>query len=101
VGLLAGREATLLARPLAELGATAIIAPPASERAADLEEVTTAFREAGILVQNQSGVTKALKLACDLATAQGSVLVVGSLYTVSEAREHLLGISGDRTFGLR
>nr|HRC63356.1 hypothetical protein [Dehalococcoidia bacterium] len=40
-------------------------------------------------------------LATDLVGTRGSVLIVGSLYTVAEAREHLLGITGDRAFGLR
>jgi hypothetical protein len=29
------------------------------------------------------------------------VLVVGSLYTVAAAREHLLGVAGDHALGLR
>jgi hypothetical protein len=40
-------------------------------------------------------------VAEELAGQRGSVFVVGSLYTVAEAREHLLGIAGDRSFGLR
>ena len=101
VGLLAGREAPLLAAPLVQAGETAIIAPPASERAADIDEVAAAFSAAGALVQRQAGVSAAIDLARELAGERGTVLVVGSLYTVSEAREHLLAISGDRAFGLR
>ena len=101
VGMLAGREVPLLASPLVEEGATVVVAPPASERAADLDAVAEAFSAAGAVVQRQPGVEPALQLARDLAGEGGTVLVVGSLYTVSEAREQLLGIGGDRAFGLR
>jgi folylpolyglutamate synthase/dihydropteroate synthase len=42
-----------------------------------------------------------LELARALAGERGCVVVAGSLYTVSEAREVLLGIAGDRALGLR
>ena len=43
----------------------------------------------------------ALQLAIDQVGPRGAVLVVGSIYTVAEARELLLGVTGDRAFGLR
>jgi len=104
VGLLAGRDATAIARPL--LGphgdaATVVVTAPDSERAADPLVVEAAFRAEGALVQRAPDVVSALGLARELAGEGGSVLVVGSLYTASEAREQLLGVSGDRAFGLR
>ena len=101
VGLLAGRDLPQLAAPLLEGGETVIVAPPSSERAADPAEVAAAFAEAGAVVQQQPNIAAALELARALARERGAVFVVGSLYTVSEARELLLGVSGDRALGLR
>ena len=104
VGLLGGRDAAAIARSL--LGtrgdaATVVVAAPDSERAADPAAVEAAFRAEGALVQRAPDVASAVGLARELAGERGSVLVVGSLYTASEAREQLLGVSGDRGFGLR
>jgi len=60
-----------------------------------------AFVAAGAMVQQAASVADAIDLATDLVGQRGAVLVAGSLYTVAEAREHLLGIAGDRSFGLR
>jgi folylpolyglutamate synthase/dihydropteroate synthase len=57
--------------------------------------------DAGAVVQQCSTVADALSMALDRAGSRGTVFVVGSIYTVAEAREHLLGIAGDRAFGLR
>ena len=101
VGLLAGRDPRLLAEPLVEEGGTVVVAPPSSPRAADHGEVVAGFSAAGAIVRRAPGVGPALELAQELAGERGCVLVVGSLYTVSEAREQLLGVVGDRAFGLR
>ena len=108
VGLLAGRDPSAIARPLlgprVDVGAAGemvVVTAPDSERAADPAAVEAAFRAAGALVQRATDVASAVRLARELTGEGGSVLVVGSLYTASEAREHLLGVSGDRAFGLR
>ena len=108
VGLLAGRDPAAIARPLLGLrvdagaiGELVVVTAPDSERAADPAAVEAAFRAAGALAQRAPDVASAVGLARELAGEGGSVLVVGSLYTASEAREQLLGVSGDRAFGLR
>ena len=104
-GLLAGRDMSALVRALlgpdGEAATSVVVTAPSSQRAADVAEVEAAFRALGAPVQRAPGVADALTLAQDLAGEDGTVLVTGSLYTVSEAREHLLGVSGDRAFGLR
>ncbi len=104
-GLLGGRDASAVARALlgpdGEAMTTVVVTAPSSQRAADLHEVEAAFRAEGAPVQRAEGVAAAVELAMDLASEDGTVLVTGSLYTVSEAREHLLGVTGDRAFGLR
>ncbi len=105
VGLLAGRDPAAIARPLlgprAEASATVVVTAPDSARAADPAVVKAAFRAEGALAQRAPDVASAVELARELAGEGGSVLVVGSLYTASEAREQLLGVSGDRAYGLR
>ena len=104
-GLLGGRDAPALARALlgadGEAMTTVVATAPSSQRAAGIAEVEAAFRAEGAPVQRAEGVAAAVDLALDLAGDGGTVLVTGSLYTVSEAREHLLGVTGDRAFGLR
>ncbi|MFN8584284.1 MAG: Mur ligase family protein [Dehalococcoidia bacterium] len=101
VGVLAGKDSAAIASGLVAEGDEVVLAPPASPRAADLEELRRAFTAAGAMVQQAASVAAAIDLATDLVGTRGSVLIVGSLYTVAEAREHLLGITGDRAFGLR
>ena len=101
VGLLGGRDLPRLAAALAAEGEAAIAAPPASERAAPPEEVAAAFAAAGAAAERRPDVASALARARELAGEGGAVLVTGSLYTVSEARELLLGVRGDRALGLR
>ena len=104
-GLLGGRDASALARALlgpdGEAMTTVVVTAPSSQRAADLGEVEGAFRAEGAPVQRAPDVAAAVDLAQDLAGEGGTVLVTGSLYTVSEAREHILGVTGDRAYGLR
>ena len=78
-----------------------VVVPPRSPRAADPAEVARAFTEAGAVVQRAPDVDAGLERARELAGDGGAVFVVGSLYTVSEARETVLGVTGDRALGLR
>lgn len=104
-GLLAGKDAPAIAQELMSEGDAVaeqvIVAPPTSPRALEAEETRRAFEAAGAMVQQAASVADALDLAQQQAGERGTVLVAGSIYTVAEAREVLLGIVGDRTFGLR
>ena len=100
-GVLAGKDAEGIAAALVTEGDEVIVAPPTSSRAADTASIRRAFMEAGAVVQQVSSVADALEIATDRAGTRGTVFVVGSIYTVAEARELLLGIAGDRAFGLR
>ncbi len=101
VGMLAGRDIELVARELLKVTDTVIAAPPASPRAAPAAEVARAFTSQGGLAQTARDVPAAIEMARDLGGERASVLVVGSLYTVAEARESILGVTGDRALGLR
>ena len=101
VGMLAGRDTAAIAAALVREGDEVVIAPPSSPRAADVAEVRQGFIDAGAVVRQAGSVGAAIDVAVELVGPRGAVLVTGSLYTVAEAREHLLGIVGDRSFGLR
>ena len=101
VGVLAGKDAEGIASALVVEGDEVIVAPPTSPRAADAAAIRQVFMDAGAVVQQCSSVADALAMALDRAGTRGTVFVVGSIYTVAEAREQLLGIAGDRAFGLR
>ncbi len=101
VGLLAGKETEDVAAELVRVTDSVVVAPPHSSRAADPSEVARAFTNAGAIVTRAPNVETALEQASSLAGEQGAVLVVGSLYTVAEARELVLGVTGDRSLGLR
>ena len=104
-GLLAGKDAQSIAHELVGAGNAVaedvIVAPPSSSRAADVEMTRRAFSDAGAMVQQCASVAEALEIATAQVGERGTVLVAGSIYTVAEAREVLLGIVGDRAFGLR
>ncbi len=101
VGLLAGKQTAGVAEALVEEGDTVIVAPPASQRAADPGEVAQAFTQAGAATQQAPDVPAAIERAIAIVGERGAVFVVGGLYTAAEARELLLAVAGDRAFGLR
>ncbi len=101
VGLLSGKDVDAIAGALGVAGEQVVVVTPASGRAEDPAAVAEAFRAAGADVQRAADVRAGLELARALAGERGCVVVAGSLYTVSEARELVLGIAGDRALGLR
>jgi dihydrofolate synthase/folylpolyglutamate synthase len=101
VGMLAGRDIDAVARELLRVTDTVVTAPPASGRAVAANELARAFTSQGGLARPARDVPAALELARELGGERASVLVVGSLYTVAEARETVLGVTGDRALGLR
>ncbi len=101
VAMLAGRDIEAVARELLGVTDTIIGAPPASARGATAAEVAQAFSRLGGLAQTAPDVPAAIERAREVGGERASVLVVGSLYTVAEAREAVLGVTGDRALGLR
>ena len=91
VGLLADKDTSAIASALVGEGDEVVLAAPSSPRAAELAQVRQDFLATGALVQQAVSVAEAIEVATQLAGERGAVLVTGSLYTVAEAREHLLG----------
>lgn len=100
-GMLAGRSPEALVSELAGAVDLAVVAPPDSFRADDPARSEYALRQAGIPTQRADSVERGLGHALALAGEGGCVVVGGSLYTASEAREILLAVASDRALGLR
>ena len=101
IGVLAGRAIDPILEPLIGEGDDVIVASPPSARAAGIGEVIRAVRALGAVAQRATSIEAAVDLASEQAGERGAVIVAGSLYTVAAAREHVLGIAGDRLLGLR
>lgn len=91
VGMLAGRDPSAMLSPLAVAGVGTIVAcAPVSPRAQPAEVVAEAARAAGLDVVVAGSVAEAVTTARAMVGEDGSVVVTGSLYVVSEARVRLL-----------
>ena len=92
VGMLSGRDPSAMLAPLLGAGVRTIVAcTPRSPRAQPAEVVAQAARSAGSGVEAvvASSVADALSTARAVAGEDGMVVVAGSLYLVTEARELL------------
>lgn len=101
LGVLSDKALDEIVEPLLVEGDDVIVAPAGSARSADVGDIVRAVNARGAIAQRAASVAEAVDRARDLAGASGAVLVVGSLYVVAAAREHLLGIAGDHALGLR
>ncbi len=101
LGVLSDKAVGEMVEPLLVEGDDVIVTPAGSARSADVGDVVRAVNARGAIAQRAASVADALDRARDLAGERGAVLVVGSLYVVAAAREHLLGIAGDHALGLR
>ncbi len=101
LGVLSDKALDQMVEPLLGEGDDVIVAPAGSARSADAGDIVRAVNARGAIAQRAPSVADAVDRARDMAGQGGAVLVVGSLYVVAAAREHLLGIAGDHTLGLR
>ena len=91
VGMLSGRDPSAMLAPLADAGVRVVVAcRPESPRAMPVIEIADAARALGFEVHAESDVRDALRLARSLVSADGLVVVAGSLYVVGSARADAL-----------
>ena len=96
IGCTRGHDAEGLAEQAALLRPAIVIAARSRHpRAVPTEEVAKLFRTSGTTVHQAETVAEAVQLAVEEAAADDLVLATGSLFTAAEAREHLLGITGE------
>jgi len=101
LGLLNDKDADSITRALVSPADQVIVYAPAHPRAADPSEIKVLVRATGATVTTAPNIAVALERGTALAGERGALIVTGSMYSVAEAREALLAISGDRALGLR
>ncbi|MCK9487318.1 MAG: hypothetical protein M0R73_11570 [Dehalococcoidia bacterium] len=101
LGVLSDKALDEMVEPLLAAGDDVIVAPAGSTRSAEVGDVVRVVNARGAIAQQAASVVEAVERAREMAGERGAVLVVGSLYVVAAAREHLLGIAGDHALGLR
>jgi len=79
-----------LAEHLTALAGTVYVAPVANGRSADPEQVERVFLERGVVVRRAASIGEAIASAKQSVGPLGVVFVVGGVYTVAEARAHLV-----------
>jgi len=91
VGMLTGRDPSAMLGPLAAAGVGVVVAcPPDSPRAMDPADVVAAAHDVGLAAQAAKTVPDAIDAARSLVTADGLLVVCGSLYVAADARTLLL-----------
>jgi dihydrofolate synthase/folylpolyglutamate synthase len=91
VGMLGGRDPIAMLSALAPIGIrTLVVCAPNSPRAIAPETIAEAGRAVGLEVEVSGSVAEAIAIARPLVPEDGMLLVAGSLYVVTDARELLL-----------
>jgi dihydrofolate synthase / folylpolyglutamate synthase len=101
LGLLDGKDAEGIVTTLVSPDDQVIVCAPNHPRAAAPSEIATQVRVTGAVVTTAPDVATALERGSAAAGDRGVLIATGSMYSVAEAREALLAISGDRALSLR
>ena len=101
LGVLADKDPEAIASALLSADDQVVVCPPDSSRAANPGEIRRRLRAAGFSTRPARDLRAALELGRELCGDRGTLIVTGSMYMASEAREIMLGVSGDRALGLR
>jgi dihydrofolate synthase/folylpolyglutamate synthase len=89
LGVLGDKDIDAIAGEVVRFAEHVVVTTPPSSRAATLDRLEKAVREAGGSVEVASDIAKALEQASGVATEDDAVVVTGSLYTVGAARDVL------------
>jgi dihydrofolate synthase/folylpolyglutamate synthase len=89
LGTMIDKDAAAIARALAPMAETVVVARAGNPRAAPAETVAAAIAAVGLAPEVAPTVSAAVARALSLADRTGLVLVTGSLSVVAEAREAL------------
>ena len=98
VGMLHGRDPSAILQELAAAGVTTVVACTApSPRALPPAEIAEAARALGFAALAGESVDEAVTLALARVSEDGLLLVTGSLYVVSEARDRFVSSASSRS----
>jgi dihydrofolate synthase/folylpolyglutamate synthase len=92
VGFSSDKDLTGMINEWAPLSSTVITTQSRHPRSVNPENMATEFEKFGIKAQSMPNITLALQEARDHAQENDIILVTGSLFIISEAREIILGI---------
>jgi dihydrofolate synthase/folylpolyglutamate synthase len=97
IGMLEGRDPSAILHALLPTGVTAVVTCTApSPRAMAATVIADAARAAGLEADTVDSTADALTLARTRVSADGRILVTGSLYVVAEARPLLVPSTSQR-----
>ncbi|MGH8900211.1 MAG: bifunctional folylpolyglutamate synthase/dihydrofolate synthase [Egibacteraceae bacterium] len=89
LGVLSDKDIDAIAAEVVRFAHHVVVTQPPSSRAATLNQLEKAVRQAGGSVEVADEVGQAIELASGLAADEDAVVVTGSLYTVGAARDAL------------
>jgi dihydrofolate synthase/folylpolyglutamate synthase len=89
LGVLGDKDIDAIAAEVVRFADHVVVTQPPSSRAAALDRLEKAVRDAGGSAEAAPDVTEAIRLASGVATVDDAVVVTGSLYTVGAARDAL------------
>jgi len=96
VGLSKDKDASAVARELSPIAKGIVVTKSNHARSMETESIEDAFWETGVPVRTEPTVNDAIDRAINQTPKDGIVVITGSLFVVSEAREYLLGIEPER-----
>jgi len=97
IGTSADKDVAGLAAEVAPLAAGAFAVQARHPRAMPSEQLAAALAAAGVKSEGADGVGQALDRAMARAGEHGVICVLGSLFVVAEAREHLLTVGAQES----
>ncbi|MFB0901025.1 MAG: Mur ligase family protein [Dehalococcoidia bacterium] len=100
-GSLKNKKINLIAKQICNKNTRIIITKPNSERAMPIEKIKYIFTQYTDRISTADNLETALNSISKKEKINKYILITGSIYLISEAREKILSIKGDRELGLR
>ncbi|MDG1989735.1 MAG: Mur ligase family protein [Dehalococcoidia bacterium] len=100
-GSLQNKKIDSIAKQICNNKTEIIITQPKSSRAMSINKIKSIFAKYSSNIHTNINIDDALKNALEKMNGDQYILITGSIYLISEAREKLLSIDGDRKLNLR
>ena len=100
-GSLQNKKIDLIAKQICNEKTEIIITQPKSTRAMSINKLKNIFAKYTSSIDTQINLNNALESALEKVSKDQYILITGSIYLISEAREKILSIDGDRELNLR
>jgi dihydrofolate synthase/folylpolyglutamate synthase len=100
-GSLQNKKIDLIAKQICNEKTEIIITQPKSTRAMSIDKLKNIFAKYTSSIDTQINLDNALESALEKVSKDQYIIITGSIYLISEAREKILSIDGDRELNLR